>query len=611
MMASSKVAEISRSDLRSLGLATTKVTNVKHLSSYNWVDTSAPTIAIPGSPPLWSPPEAAQQLKKDSGLIYIAQNAARHPDSPLEPLFRALYVSDPSFDIHSVDIVTDRNNIRKLLSFVNPSLSRGVPEPFTIDVEVLKNTAMFCRAETKAMEYVGPHEFTGFGHEFEKAYTTNQLDGSTGHHRIISYQFGDMKLIVRHETDGYIHTFAKTPIGAEGAENPSLSSMLESLSLGSSESYSHTPPIVSKLVIKEDGQAVPIESTLEIKTRVSHKPIKIKEVLPQLWVSQTPNLVRAYHKNGLFEQPQVENVTLEIQEWEEEHQTDLRQLSTVIQKIIEATRKCGGNATIKYDTEGDKLVVWKVDRRTMLPNDLYSKLDNTSGTKLELIKSLNETSEPKPSRAAIKIGDVFFDVDLTTIPYLASFVQNQHATQPGASEYVHSPIPLFDTALKGITSGFRQCFRSLPADLSQYHTLCGTYHLLRADVLERQSINDIFADLRSCKLDYDDYGPIRGNKSAARDAAFRLLFLILQMGSEEKQRDSNKVYNAVLFVVSHPGTFKWRTRTVVRAAYEEQFMISPKQRVTLSKWESKDQVSDDDNTTEDEFEDYFYYSDDS
>lgn len=584
MMTSSRVAEISRSDLRGVG-STTKVTNVKHLSSYNWVDASVPTIVIPGSPPLWSPPAAAQKLKKDSGLIYIAQNAARHPKSPLEPLFRALYVSDPSFDMRSIDVVTDRNNIRKLLSFVNPRLNRGEREPFTIDVEVVKSTAMFCRAETKTVQYVGSHNFMGFGHEFEKAYTTNQLDGSTGHHRIISYQFGDLKFIVRHETDGYVNMFPKAPIAAKGAENHNLSSMLEALSLGQSKSQSHTTPRISKLAIKEDGQVVPIESTLEIKTRVFHKSINIQEVLPQLWVSQTPNFVCAYHKNGLFERPQVENVTFEIQKWENEHQEDLRKLATLIQRIIEEARKCGGNATVKYDNQNDKLVVWKAEGRSMLPDDLYFKFDKTIA-EMKLIKKLDK-SEAKPSKTTIRIGDVLFNVDLAMIPYLASFVRNQRITQPHESEYVHSAIPLFDTALKGLELGFRQCFRSLPADLSQHHTLCGTYCLLGIDVLGRQSIKDIFVNLRSCKSDYDDYGPVKGNRSTARDAAFRLLFLMLECESEENRRHGNMVYNAVLFVVSHPGTFKWRTRTVVRAAYEEQFAISLKQKITLNKWECK------------------------
>lgn len=115
-MTSVKVASISRTDLKGLEETIPTITDVKHLSSYNWIDSVAPTIAIPGCPPLWSPPKGTRKVPKDSGSIYIAQNAARHPESPLEPLFRALYTTHQSFDIGAVDLVTDRNNIRKLLS---------------------------------------------------------------------------------------------------------------------------------------------------------------------------------------------------------------------------------------------------------------------------------------------------------------------------------------------------------------------------------------------------------------------------------------------------------------------------------------------------------------
>ena len=143
-MASTILAEISCQDLLDLSTPLlASITDVKHLSSYNWIEAPTPTIAVPGSPPLWSAPRAPRQLKKDSGLIYIAQNAARHPDSPLEPLFRALYIANPLFDIRSIDVVTDRNNIRKLLSFINPSSTRNGLEAFTINVEVTKETAIF------------------------------------------------------------------------------------------------------------------------------------------------------------------------------------------------------------------------------------------------------------------------------------------------------------------------------------------------------------------------------------------------------------------------------------------------------------------------------------
>ncbi|KAL1850356.1 hypothetical protein Plec18167_008826 [Paecilomyces lecythidis] len=382
-MASIKIANISRPNSECLGTTAASITDVKQLSAYNWIEASVPTIAVPGSPSLWSPPKGPKKVAKDSGLVYVAQNAARHPESPLEPLFRSLYVMNPSFDIHSVDLVTDRNNIRKLLSFINPNLNRNGLEPFTINVEFINNTAIFCRTETQVSQFIGPHEFMGFGHEFEKAYTTNQVDGSTGHHGVISYRFNDLKLIVRYETDGYVDKTSKTSTRSVEREKDTLSSMLESLSLAPSKNAFYTASPKSKLMIKEEGKMIPIESTLEIKTRVSHKPIDIQEAIPQLWVSQTPNFVRAYHKGGLFRTPEVEDVTLEIKRWEEDHQVELRKLAALIKNIIHVVKGNGGSAIIKYDNQVDKLVILKGDGRKMLPDDLYSKLDDRKSGKEE------------------------------------------------------------------------------------------------------------------------------------------------------------------------------------------------------------------------------------
>lgn len=209
-----------------------------------------------------------------------------------------------------------------------------------------------------------------------------------------------------------------------------------------------------------------------------------------------------------------------------------------------------------------------------------------------------------------------YDIDVSKIPYLSSFVNFRANTQPQSTEFVHGPIPLFDIALKGIESGYRQCFRSLPADLSQHHTLCDTYDFLRIDVLGGQSINEIFNDLKSGQSDYDreERREIKGDKSKARDTAFKLLYLILLGDFKDETKDSAKVFNAVLYLVSHAATFKWRTRSVVRAAYGERFIVSTKQTAGLDKWEKKDTakllVEDaGDVTTEEEESDGYYNSD--
>src|SRR5690242_21875143 len=80
--------EVTRSDLKhSSCYPEASIDDVQHLASYNWINASTPTLVVPGIPPLWSPPNVSRHLPKDSGLVYINQNAARHPDSPMEPLF--------------------------------------------------------------------------------------------------------------------------------------------------------------------------------------------------------------------------------------------------------------------------------------------------------------------------------------------------------------------------------------------------------------------------------------------------------------------------------------------------------------------------------------------
>ena len=506
-MASTLIAEISREDLQTLDAPTeAKISDVENLSSYNWIEAPAqtPTIAVPGSPPLWSPLPMPRRLPKDSGLVYISQNAARNPDSPLEPLFRALYVSRPSFDIRSVDAITDRNNIRKLLSFVDPSTSRNGLEPFTIDIEVIGDTLVLNRNDPETHTVIGPAEFRGFGHEFEKAYTTRNINDSTGHHRIISYCFGGLKFIIRYETDAYVGG------GVPSSEGDSLSSMLGSMSLSSATGHCSTPLATgSKLAVRREGQVVSLESTLEIKTRVSHKSLPIEEVAAQLWVSQTPKLVRAYHRNGTFEDPRVEDVAGVVKEWESDHQPHLRKLVALISRILSVVKEWAGarNATLKYDAAGDKLVILTADeKKKLLPDDLYGMW--------------------------VDAGNLCADVREESKNTDKSAVESKTQTP------VHADTPFFEVINYSVVNGYRHFFRRMPLSLSQYHVLHDSLELLGIDVLQNQTISNIMHDFRAAKDDYDsgERRQIRGPKSVARDAAFRLIYIKLETKTRRSMR---------------------------------------------------------------------------
>ena len=149
----------------------------------------------------------------------------------------------------------------------------------------------------------------------------------------------------------------------------------------------------------------------------------------------------------------------------------------------------------------------------LVSSQKVNEVQNWNASTWQLSQPMTATSTSKYH--TISVGDVRYDIDVSKIPYLLSFVDFQANAQPQSIELVHDPIPLFDTALKGIGSGYRQCFRSLPADLSQHRILCDTYDFLRVDVLGGQSINEISRDLKPGQSDYDreERREIKGDKS--------------------------------------------------------------------------------------------------
>ncbi|OBT60492.1 hypothetical protein VE03_10079 [Pseudogymnoascus sp. 23342-1-I1] len=91
------------------------------------------------------------------------------------------------------------------------------------------------------------------------------------------------------------------------------------------------------------------------------------------------------------------------------------------------------------------------------------------------------------------------------------------------------------------------------------------------------------------------------------------VYSILLGDFKDETKDSAKVFNPVLYLVSHAATFKWRTRSVVRAAYEERFVLSSKQKAALDKWEKMDaaKLAEEDagDVTTEEEPDCYYDSD--
>ncbi|GAW18434.1 hypothetical protein ANO14919_079090 [Xylariales sp. No.14919] len=614
------MAEILRSELQTpSSFSSVGITDVKDLSSYNWVNAPSPTIVVPGSPPFWAPPRGPLRVNKDSGSVYVDQNAARHPESPLEPLFLALFTTLPFYDIRGTDVVTDRNNILKLLFFIEPDAPGVRLEPFTFNVEINKSTALFLRVEESNEETIGPGEFRGFGHQFQAACTRSHIPESTGHYRIISCRFGEMNFIIRHDCGAYTGNGVESYTSGDGA------SALESLSLNSNAGLPHTGLTGSRLTIQRGGKDVPLDRTLLIKTRVSNKPLDIQEFAARLWISQTPKLIRAYHKHGTFTVPEVEDVSGKVESWEMQNRAKLSALSTLLHKILAIAKRCGDRVVVRYIPSSDKLIVSRFEGKRMLPEYLYSKWDTEPILSNPSQATSVTTKESRPdqlkSKMSVQVGTAMYDVDLKVMPYFKSYEKPQQPSDKDSSPLKHDSIPLFDEVFRGLSKGPRELFRLVPNRLSEHRVLCNTLKLLGVDILEGRTLRHIMDDFRSGKDDWDPdgWGKVGGLKSVARDSAFRLLYMFLSNSVSSELRDKNMAYNAALFVISHRGIFRYRARSMVLAAFTDRFGVSEKQRKNLDKWplkESSFEGSEESATSVSEDtgpEDYFNYydSDDS
>ena len=138
---------------------------------------------------MWQNRAAPYTIPPDTGVYFSDQNGYRMPKATLLPLIMAvnkqaeMYKRTP-FDWSSVDIVTDRNGLRKLTRW---AVGGEEVREFRIDLQLAgENTLLMNRWEKRNREI-----FSGrtYGFSFEKASTipAPACKDSTGHHRIITY----------------------------------------------------------------------------------------------------------------------------------------------------------------------------------------------------------------------------------------------------------------------------------------------------------------------------------------------------------------------------------------------------------------------------------------
>ena len=126
----------------------------------------------------------------------IDQNGFRMGASAscLLPIFRAADVmareTTNCVEWPDIDVVTDRNNLRKLLRWLRPDRGNWPSKDFRIDVQLGgKKTLLLHRFEQRTREIAPKPPISGCGVNFERE-STNPATGcerGTGYHRVVQY----------------------------------------------------------------------------------------------------------------------------------------------------------------------------------------------------------------------------------------------------------------------------------------------------------------------------------------------------------------------------------------------------------------------------------------
>ncbi|KAI6162843.1 hypothetical protein EDD17DRAFT_1776415 [Pisolithus thermaeus] len=295
----------------------------------------------------------------------------------LTPIFAAVDSLHDDFQYHGLDLVTDRNNLRKLLRCID----RQHDKTFRIDIDLLGKTCLFTRREETLVETI--QGFRGYGHQYELAATKPRRgsEGEISHHRIVSYDFGGLKVLLRYkvdactvlesEDDSLLASFSALSVGTRGAST-----------LSNDSAFSTRFGV--KVKMSSPRSVVPQSSVIEIKTRAAHKELDWKEFYPQLYLSQTLHLYLAKHTRGMFSQVEKFQLNSEgMAVHARGAEAAMAKLEVLLKAILKAVRERGEGVPLSLVYRAGKLQLYKRNQGTGQPfeKDISSKFQRAAAVR--------------------------------------------------------------------------------------------------------------------------------------------------------------------------------------------------------------------------------------
>ncbi|KAH7727414.1 Protein C29F5.1 [Aphelenchoides avenae] len=185
----------------------TSTKQVQRLGSYQWnLEEDDPVIITPGMP-LESFYWPGGKLQQDRGVLVYNVNNLKVPDGPLDSLILATkHLSEKTkkpVNFDEFDFITDAINLQKIFAFAQEA-GEGL---FRVDCERVGKTILLNRMEASDLMEIG---HVTFDQSLKAKITKPRSKHTTGpFFQLVSYQFGNFKILVRYEVDCADYAAAK------------------------------------------------------------------------------------------------------------------------------------------------------------------------------------------------------------------------------------------------------------------------------------------------------------------------------------------------------------------------------------------------------------------
>lgn len=295
--AKDSVEYIKQADLVETDVDCSSLKNFKTIGSYNWPLQSTqekPIVLVPGRASHLVTNQVNQQLYKSQYEQMWDENRYFMNEYPIEPIFRVVKECSPSFDFSTVDIVSDRNNLRKLLDFVEGNRK----ESFRIDFQHIGNILVLIRNEENTTQFCDD-----YGKDFEKKFSEDT--GNFGAYRqIVTYKLGDFQIVTRFEVDCIEETSQLDDKDELVASKVAVNLDLEKPKQFEKSSKLH---YIENSSLKGDCRPKLIEMTTKSANRGNYEFPTSK--WNQMFFSNTDYLLIGWHTRGMLEK--VEKLNLD------------------------------------------------------------------------------------------------------------------------------------------------------------------------------------------------------------------------------------------------------------------------------------------------------------